>query len=84
MKRLIHVMFGTGINAVLFFSFHPVVYGKARDWRADCILQADPHEKGALNPRGHVHGIKVTHDFKGALPRARFLRLNPFIYLRPV
>jgi len=66
---LIYMMFGVGINAVLFFSFNPVVHRKACDWRTDCILQANPHEKGALNPQGHVHGIKVTHGFKRTLPR---------------
>ena len=67
---LIHMMFGVGINAVLFFPFNPVVHRKARDWRADCILQSYPHEKRAFNPRGHIHGIKVTHGFKRTLPRA--------------
>ena len=52
-----------------FFSFNPIVHRKACDWRTDCILQANPHEKGALNPQGHVHGIKVTHGFKRTLPR---------------
>jgi hypothetical protein len=58
--RLIHVMLGIGINTVLFFSFHSVIHRKARNWRADCILQANPHENRALNPRSHIHGIKVT------------------------
>jgi hypothetical protein len=67
---LIYLMFGLGINAVLFFPLTRLYTAKHVTGRqADRVLQSYPHENRAFNPRGHIHDIKVTHCFKRTLPR---------------